>query len=281
MRPSGHIPARTRIFLGFTMMVLVFILSSCSSSRRMIREPLMEEGSDYLLQRLKDNQTRFETFSARFNATYHQNKTQSSFKGQVRIRRDSIIWITLSPALGIEMMRIIITNDSLKMIDRISSVSLAADYQYFYRLLNRDLDFDMLQALIVGNDFSTVEQGSFQASVDHREYKLVSSDRKIIRKDGQGRETPIIIPVQHIWLEPVNFKISRILLKETMDESSRFVAWYSDFEWTNGQLLPGVVRYAIQAPSGRLEVSLRYSRISLDEPLSFPFHVPDKYTKLQ
>lgn len=257
-----------------------FFLSSCSSSRRIIREPLREQGVDYLLQMLKDNKTRFETFSARFSATVHENRTQSSFKGQVRIRSDSIIWITLSPALGIEMMRIIITNDSVKMIDRISSASLEADYQYLYRLVNRDLDYNMLQALIVGNDFSSVEPGNFQAAVDHGEYKLVANDRKIIRKDEPGHEKEIIIPVQHLWLNPDNFRVSRNLLKETMEENRRFEARYSDFELSNGQLLPGMVRYTIQAPSGRLEVSLRYSRISIDEPLSFPFHVPDKYTKV-
>ncbi|HAR20844.1 MAG TPA: DUF4292 domain-containing protein, partial [Cytophagales bacterium] len=37
----------------------------------------------------------------------------------IRIRKDSVIWISVNPALGIEVVRALITKDSIFVIDKI------------------------------------------------------------------------------------------------------------------------------------------------------------------
>ena len=54
------------------------------------------------------------------NVEYSEDKGKTSLKGQLRIQSDSLIWLTFSPALGIEAARVLLTNDSVKFINRLN-----------------------------------------------------------------------------------------------------------------------------------------------------------------
>jgi hypothetical protein len=272
--------ALPRLMLVFGIILLLVVANSCTTPRRVIKEPLKAEGPEYLFQKLNENELKFEWFSAKFSADYTENKKNTSFTGQVRIRRDSIIWISVSAPLGIEVLRICITNDSVKLINRIESTYFASDFQYLNRFMNRALDFDMLQAFITGNDFAFYEQERFQAFIDNMEYKLFTVERHKLKKYLKEQEPEIVIPVQQIWLDPGTFKITRIMIRELVDENRKFEAAYSEFTPAEGQLFHQKCLYDIQAVETRIRVELVFSRISVDEPNGFPFNVPDKYTRI-
>jgi hypothetical protein len=282
---NGNWPVINRIILAnrihaVTGVFLVIFLISCSTGRKAIREPLKAEGPEYLFQKLNENELKFDWFSARFSADYTENKKKTSFNGQIRIRRDSIIWISVSAALGIEMLRICITADSVKLLNRIESTFFASDFQYLNKQMNRALDFDMLQAFITGNDFAFYEQEKFQAFIDNGEYKLLTTNRHKLKKYMKAHEPEIVIPVQQIWLDPENFKITRIMIRELIDENRKFEAVYGDFAPAGHQLFHQKSNYDIQTTEIRIQVSMELNRISVDEPMGFPFSIPDKYLRV-
>ena len=104
--------------------ILILLLSSfiisCRSPRTIIKEPIKEYGADYLFQKLKENELHYDWFSAKFSLDLVMDKKKTSFNGQIRMQKDSVIWISMSPALGIEMARMIITTDSIKFINRLA-----------------------------------------------------------------------------------------------------------------------------------------------------------------
>ena len=60
-------------------------------------------------------------FSAQIKGKAHLNNTVSqSISAQVRLRFDSLIWISVLAPLGIEALRISISPDSIKLINRIN-----------------------------------------------------------------------------------------------------------------------------------------------------------------
>lgn len=116
-----HSPIVKNNYLIIRIIILSvpFFFSSCGTSRKTAVEPPAAVGTNILLQKMSDSGLAFETFSARFSATYSEGETEASFSGTLRIRRDSIIWMSFSPAMGIEVMRAVITRDSVKILDRI------------------------------------------------------------------------------------------------------------------------------------------------------------------
>ena len=271
---------RISVFGLLIIIVVIIFLTACKTTRSIIKEPIKAEGADYLFRQLKNKEMKFNTLSAKFSATYIEDKKKTSFRGQMRIQRDSLIWISISPALGIEMIRVAISNDTVKYIDRIGSNYLVSDFNYINSFINSTMDFDMLQAFLIGNDFSFFENGKFKASIDGMEYRLTTAGRSKLKKYVKTSEEDIKIPIQNIWLDHETFKITRVMIKEVTDEGRKVIAVYSDFHKINEKLFPYKLGFQISSGNS-IDIQVEYSKISVDKPLKFPFSIPEKYTKLQ
>lgn len=270
---------RTGTALKVILLSLVVVLvSSCSTIRRTIKEPLREQGADYLFSNLKLNELKYTYFSSRFSASFYQQKNETSFSGQIRIYKDSLIWISISPVLGIEMARLLISNDSVKYMNRIDNNYFVSDFNYINLLINSTLDFDMLQAFLTGNDFSFYENSSFKAGIDNQEYRLTTTNRRKLKKYVRNNQD-INIPVQNIWLNPETFKISRVMIRELIQEGRKLEGKYQ-YENLENQLVPAVLLFNLETAENKNTINVQYTRINITDSLTFPFRIPEKYTKV-
>jgi len=268
-----------KLFIGFSALMLLTILAGCSTKRSVIKAPLKEEGPDYLFDKLQANQFRFQEFSARVNVGYKTNNKLFEFKGQVRIVKDSVIWITFTQDLGIEMARILVTQDSVKFMDRINKKYFVGDYLFVNNFLKTNIDFGILQGILLGNDFEYYDSVQFKAQVDGNQYHLFTGERSKLKKYVKNSSDENRIFFQSIYLNPTTFKISQIKLKELTKDSKKLTARYSDFEMIEGQLFPSSVQYELETEEP-VKVEAKYSKIELNNPLTFPFKIPSNYTSL-
>ena len=243
------------------------------------KQPLKEQGSDYLVQKLKESELDFDYFSAKFKLHLSEDKKKTSFKGQVRMQKDSVIWVSFSPLLGIEVARMLITNDSVKFINRMNKTFFKGDYTYLNEFFDTNLDFNVLQGLILGNDFSHYEINKFRAFIDNMEYRLSTAARHKLKKYLKIHETEPNVFIQNIWLNPYNFKITQIQLKELYKESKKLQVNYEEFVDINSQLFPKNINFNLQAEK-KFEVVIDYSKIDVNEETNFPFKVPSKYESI-
>ena len=126
MQSSDRIPQQywlTRFpVVSLCLFILtVTIFSSCNTQKKLIKAPIREEGADYLFGKLKANELNYRGFTAKFSAEYTNQGKKTSFNGQLRIQKDSLIWLSFSPGLGIEVFRIMITQDSVMFINRMNN----------------------------------------------------------------------------------------------------------------------------------------------------------------
>lgn len=266
-------------FLFYLLVLLsVFITAACSTSKRTIKAPLKERGADYLFENLKKNELKYDFLTAKFSAIFSQNKKNTSFSGQIRIQRDSLIWISISPAFGIEMVRVLITNDSIKYMNRIDKSFFANNFDYINTLVNSTLDYDMLQSFLTGNDFSFYENSSFKAGIDNHEYKLITTNRRKLKKYVRNNKE-ISIPLQNIWLNPETFKISRVMIRELVQNGRKLEGVY-EYSLNDGQLMPSSVRFDLETIDNKNTIVLDYQKITITDQLDFPFRISDKYSRV-
>lgn len=270
-----------KLYKGIMLAVAVLLLlSSCKSTRPLIKAPLKEEGPEYLYSQLKENELRFDWLSLKFDASYTLKRNSTDFKGQVRIRKDSLIWISITPALGIEYLRMVITTDSVKYINRFNKEYFSGDYELVSRFLQIHIDFDILQSLILGNDFQFYETNSFRATIDNLEYKLSTTGRRKIRKVAEDASTDPVVLLQNIWLDPESFKIRKIDVKEYMKDNRKLMASYDDFFGLENQFYPSTLRFEIMAED-ILKIRINYSKVTLNDPVTFPFSIPENYERIK
>lgn len=259
---------------------IVILMASCRSERSMIKAPIKEAGPDYLLSQLEEHELKFNSFKAKFSIRYAKGSDKSTFKGNIRIKKDSLIWVSIAPILGIEMARIMITPDSVKVIDRQHKSYFMEEYAYVNRFLNNALDFDMLQAYLLGNDFSFYEKAGWKVNIDGGLYRLATANRRKLKKFVKANQASEI-PIQKTWLDPQTFKIKKVMIKEIRDSRSRkLTAEYDNFYIISKQLFPLHAEYNLRA-SKNIHVILDYSKVSLNQDMKYPFHISSKYKEVQ
>lgn len=271
----------SRLLNGIILVLTaILLLSSCKSTRPLIKAPLKEEGPEYLYKKLKENELKFDWLSAKIDANYSEKKSSTDFKGQLRIRKDSLIWVSITPALGIELFRMVITMDSVKYLNRLNKEYFLGDYELVSRFLQIHIDFDILQSLILGNDFQFYETNSFRASIDNLNYKLSTTGRRKIRKVAEDASAEPVVLLQNIWLDPESFKIIKIDVKEYLKDNRKLSATYGNFLGTGSQFYPASLNFDIMADDV-LKMNINYSKVTLNEPMTFPFSIPENYKRIK
>jgi len=266
----------------YYIVILGLIITSCKTQRSVIKAPLKEQGSVYLFNKLKDNELKYKSFKASFSAEYEKNKKKISFSGLIRINKDSLIWCLISPVLNIEAARVVISPDSIKILNKMEGTYMIQDFDYINEMINRGLDFDMLQSLIIGNDFSVYDNSEFKAGIDKHEYRLSTQNRHRLRKLSKVADTLTdVIPFQQIYLNPTNFKISTVIIKEINNNNRTFQAYYKNYVEVNKQLVPQSVEFNVNDGLNRIHITIKYSKIQIDTDQNYLFNIPAKYTRVE
>jgi hypothetical protein len=256
-----------------------FALAECNPQKKIIKEPIKDKKADYLFAQLKKNEFKFEWLSVKFSATVKNEKTENSFEGNIRLRKDSLIWISISAPLGIQVARALITQDSVKLINKLDETYLAGGFSSLTEMIKTDLDFDMIQSLLVGNDFSFYENDVFKSSVDGMQYKLSTIGRRKLKKYIKTSEDTLSLLTQDIWLDPETYKITKVHLKEPK-ENRKLEAQYSNFASVDSLLYPYKLYFDASSEKEKIEITIENIKVSVTGPLEFPFNVSSKYTRI-
>jgi hypothetical protein len=272
--------------LIFRLVVFFFVpmifLPSCtmrkklSATRSVHINKISEREMEVLL---KKNELKFNWIAARFSADASLDSSQISFNVSLRGRRDSELWLSMTaPLIGIEVARAIITKDSVKFMDRIHSQYFSGDFNFINKLLHADLDFDMLQSMLIGNstDFYEDEE-KLHSAVDDGRYLLSTIRKRKLRK-VISRNKELKEPAQSIWLDPETFKIVHLLFND-FNQNRTFDAAFDKFDKIDSMLFPYQIHYSIKAEKN-VDVKIEYSKVSINTVQTFPFGIPPKYERI-
>ena len=169
-----------------------------------------------------------------------------------------------------------LTQDSVKFINRMNNSFFVGDYNYVNHYLNTNIDFDILQSFLTGNDLSFYENGKFRAGIDNGIYKLVTAERMKLKKFVRNRQENLRVLIQTIWIDPQSFKITHADVKEIREPNIQLEARYSSFEEIENQLFPKDMSFDISA-SNNLSVTVSFNKITFKMAQGFPFKIPQNY----
>ncbi len=214
-------------------------------------------------ERIHANHIDFTTFSSKIKVDYKDSKQRNyDFNAFVRIKKDSVIWVSVIAALGIEAFRVAITPDSVKIIDKLDKVVQNQSVHYIRELIKLPIDYYTLQDIIVGNpvffDSTNVlmykeTEGSVSMSTADSVFKQLLTMRKYD------------FAILHSKLDDIDAALNR-----TADFT------YNDFGNIEGRLFSSERKIAV-AEKTRLEINLNIKQPEFDKPLNFPFNIPKNY----
>lgn len=280
-----------KLFLFFLLVSFSFLLfPSCKSRKNLPAHTATKCRLDYKSSRtlaslLEKNQADYSTLNGKIKASVAVDKDNTEFTVSLRMRKDSIIWASISPALGIEVIRFVATKDTLMFIDRLHNRYFVGGYDTLSSMLNTEIDLEILQSLLIGNSVEFyMEDEKLRAGIDSCHYLLGTiRKRKLRRVIEKGKE--LKEPAQNIWLSDSTFRISRILFRE-FESNREFDARFSNFK--NADMpennlktvsIPFNIRFAVRTNKTGI-VDLEYTKVSANKPQTFPFSVPEGYERI-
>src|ERR1700722_7497824 len=101
------------------------------------------------------NHIGFETFSGHMHVHYEGGDGKDNeLSVIVRIRKDSFIWISINANVGpvnIEAFRVLITRDSVKILDKLKKIARLRSVSYLQEQVHLPVDFNTVQNMLIGN----------------------------------------------------------------------------------------------------------------------------------
>jgi hypothetical protein len=268
------------LFLSF---LSLFVLGSCKHQQKIVLNSgkclLNFKNAKTLTSNLKASEFKFDRLNAKLTVEALIDSSSESFTVSIRIKKDSIIWMSISK-MGIEGARMLITKDSVKFTNTMSKKYFKGDFAYLSQMLNTELDFEILQSLLIGNSVTFYdEEEKLKPGVNDCQYTLGTIRKKKLRRVMEkGKE--LKEPVQSIYLIPETYKISRIIFYDFNPDRS-LDAQYSNFEKVDSlQWFPQKMSYVVRAQKN-ISVDINYSKVILNADQTFPFKIPSNYEPIE
>lgn len=236
----------------------LFLMSSCSSEKEVMRSNLRTYNANHLVREINENSFDYESLQAKLDIKFKDERNSLGLKGQLRMQKDSLIWISLSMKLGIEVARVMVTDDSIKFINRSNRTYLSESLDNIKEMLPIDASMSYIQNILVGNDSQLKRSDRYKTSIDNDLYKLESS------RDG--------LLMKQLWIIPETFRISRY-------EINSISLLYDKFDNIDGKILPKKIIFETN-DSSNIKIEIDYSEIKTEEKLDFPFNISKKYNKI-
>lgn len=290
-----------RYFLIFLIPVM---FAACKTKRALERSPLLPLNEKAILDQLEKNEFEFKTLSAKLSSGIETSEQNRSFKINLRIQADSAIWLSITPALGIEAARAVISIDSLKFIDKLDDKYYLGNYEMLDSLFGYAGEYGFLENLLVGNPIQITEEEKYVAIVDDLHYVIQTKNPRKVRKavdlslkpsPEDTLDTRIVkekklrkavekyseddLVIKRYYIRADDFRVEKCIVEDLLTQRS-FRVEYDDFELVKGVPFAHEISIFIETPkeTGRFELS--FSRLKTDEPQSYPFKVPSKYEPL-
>lgn len=272
-----------RIYVLAVTIVLLFAFSACRSTKKIqqaivkkdtvvtvvtvvlpTHEDTMRMVND-LLQKVQKNRIEFNTFSAKIRVDYTNNKgKQPDFIANVRMLKDSLIWISLSNDIGIEGIRVLITKDSIKILDKLANTYQVRPLDHIQDVSQIPFAFSDLQNLLVGNPVFFNKDSIISYSQAANGYALLSIDPQFKNRLSIGNG---------FLVEKSKLDDNDPVMNRTCD------LIYTDYENKSGVMFSAYREISI-IQQNKLEVQLKFKDYKFNEQLSFPFTIPKKFKRI-
>lgn len=260
-------------------LVIIFILVSCRTTKKIntainkkdtavavvMNNTLPADSSTVtsnILEKITANKVDFDWFNAKIKISYEDNTGQNNdATAFVRIRKDSVIWISLTGLLGIEGFRALVTKDSITLMNKLKKQVQYRSINYLQDLTQLPFDFSTLQDFLLGNPIFFANN---IISYKHNDEKILALSVGNLFKNLITVDTTTNY-ILHSKLDDADITKNR-----TCDIT------FDDYKMENGKAFSTDRRITV-AEKSKLDIHLLFKQFSFDQPQSFPFNIPKNY----
>ncbi|MEO6166767.1 MAG: DUF4292 domain-containing protein [Chitinophagales bacterium] len=241
-----------------TCAIFIIVLAGCKTSSVVTSTPsapvVKNNASRDILDSMQRHAFNFEWFTGKAKVEIVQGTDKTEFTASLRMRKDSAIWISVSPALGLEVARVLMTKDSIRVIDRLNGEYYSKDYHFFKTYTALPVTFEVMQDMIEGSPLF----------MDGKEFDVTRKDTSYLLK-WEAATQATSLTLNRTFL-PVLQTITDSSTSLRITQQQYEIPYTSPFSlWRRIELL---------RPEA-MQIVITFSKIKINEPVKLPFNVKE------
>ncbi len=239
-------------------LVAISLISGCSKK---ITSTLPEPSSSLAIEEID-----FEYMHGKARINFKDEKKEREVKANIRIRKDSVIWMDIS-VVGVSGARALINKDSITIRSNIDKEYFVFEFTELSKRFNFPINYEIVQAAMLGNLIQDRDEGD----------KLTRDGSFNILEQTEGS-----VQIKN-FINQATSKLERVELKENNSNNSLTIN-YSNFQVVGPKVFPynGAINIVYKTMAGVINNSIvfEYSKAEVgDRELRFPFNIPKKYVR--
>jgi hypothetical protein len=206
----------------------------------------------------------YRTFSAKIKVDFEGGDgRKNDFNAFVRIKKDSILWVNINAALGFDAFRVLITPDSVKVINKLNKTVQLRSLESLQEVTQMPLKFKDLQNLLVGNPiFLDSNINSYKK--DERTVSLMSV----------GSLFKHLLTVNK---DDYTLQYSKLDDVDAIRARTAYLS-YADYQVKNGVRFSTRRKITVSEKS-KLDIEMEFKQFEFNVDLNFPFNIPKNYKR--
>jgi len=248
----------------------LFFLTACSTKKLVQADgttvvDLKKRSSKYLLKKMKAKELDVEWLSAKAKITYKDEAQTRKFNANIRMRKDSVIWMNIKK-LSVEAFRILITQDSIHIIDRLEKKYYIHGLDFVEEKFNFPGQFQALQTAILGNPYFFEEQ-KLSSDIADQQYQLTSG------AEIRTRSKYLLNGMDYSLKEMSFFDVERD--RKLGIDLANYFAVIDDLIFPHNRI------YTVESKeTGVAKIDMKFSKVELNVPKNIVFSVSSRYERV-
>ena len=259
-------------FLSIFLFILV--LTSCGIFKPKEQDPIIIEtnveiDSSYsdIFDTINIKNSDYKTLYIKYAAHYTTSEQNLNFYGTIRIVKDSIMLLTLSPGFGIEIGRVLISKDSVKFYNNMQNSYFKEDITYFQTNYGLAIDFNSIQAIVTNNTFAYPNFRHF-SEYEHKS----DSSFNLLQNTVFNSQDDSKIDILHQFFVKNNNLIDSLHITDNISKK-KFDVKYNSFQKVGNNIFPDKLN-CLLVDKGVTALNFNFNKIYIDKPLNIRFNIP-------
>lgn len=243
---------------------LLLLGSGCGTARNLgTGAETSENRASYLHEQVLKNQLDVRWLDARATISLENEGKTISLAASIKMRTDSVIWLNVKK-MGFELARALVTRDSVYVIDRINNTYSVSPLSMIEDMLQLPAEFAILESLLLGNPFFLVAD-NLQHATDKDSYALYADNEQVSNR---------------LWFDPQKHTLQRMLLLDKTAGRQLEMSLLNYSQLSTSHHFSHQRRFQVSEQQlGSASIVIEFTKVSLDEPTSINFEIPERYER--
>ena len=261
------------IWKFFCGLLFVFLLAACKSPGGTATSSTgITKSEEAFFTSVVERTFRFKTLSARMKLEFSSQQNEFSSRVNLKMIYNERLQLSIQPLLGIEVFRIEVSTDSVKIIDRLNKRYMVDSYENLKGETEIDFNFQNLQALFTNqlfipgeNDISPKHYRRFRMTKENNSAELKLRDRN---------------GIFYTFTADSDEKLLSTNIENPSNKQS--ITWdYNDFHTINKQQFPmKMTARLLEGNQSQGTAILTFSSPEVNNPLNTDFKIPSGYERV-